>query len=71
MAGVFSNLTVLRRCKELFYFFTDARSKLFSNSGEDYLKNAVQYLGIEIAMNNVEETAFVQGFSHLILGLLA
>ena len=62
MAAVFGNLTVLRRRKELFYCFTEARSKLFSNIGEDYLNNAVQYLGIEIVMSNVEETAIVQKF---------
>ena len=62
MAAVFGNLTVLRRRKELFYCFREARSKLFSNIGEDYLNNAVRYLGIEIVMSNVEETAIVQKF---------
>ena len=62
MAAVFGNLTVLRRGKELFYCFREARSKLFSKIGEDYLNHAVQYLGIEIVMSNVEETAIVKKF---------
>ena len=60
MAAVFSNLPVLRRGKELFYCFTEARSKLFPNIEEDYLRNAVQYLGIDLLISSVEETATVQ-----------
>ena len=62
MAAVFGNLTVIRRGKELFHSFTEARTKLFSNIGEDYLNNAVQYLGIEFVMSNAEETATLEKF---------
>ena len=62
MAAVFGNLTVIRWGKDLFHSFTEVRSKLFSNIGEDYLNNAVQYLGIEFVMSNAEETATLEKF---------
>lgn len=62
MAVSFGNLPVIRRGKEVFYCFSEARRTLFSSIAEENLKNAMQYIAIETLMCNEEENTFFQKY---------
>ena len=62
MAFQFNNLHAMRRGKDLFYCFLEARRNLFSAFSEEYLNNCVRGLSIETFICNDEETSFIRKF---------
>ena len=62
MAAEFCNLHAIRRGKELFYCFSEARRNLFSAFADDYLNNVARFLGIEFSPCNEEESSFFLRF---------
>lgn len=58
MSLTLSNLCAVRRGKELFYSFLEAKSKLFQSVGDSQLTYAMRFLGIEILACNPGEYRF-------------
>ena len=63
MAVQFGNLNAIRRGKELFYCFSEVKSKLFFSVGEDHLCNTLNFLQIETLVCTEDENRFFA--SHL------
>ena len=62
MAFEFGNLHVMRRGKDLFYSFLEARKTLFSTFSDEYLNNCIRALNLERLTCNDSETSFIQSF---------
>lgn len=62
MATEFGSLRAIRRGKELFYCFSEAKRNLFSAFADEYLNNVVRFLGIELLPCNAEESSFYLKF---------
>ena len=58
MSLALSNLCAVRRGKELFYSFLEAKSKLLQSVGDSQLTYAMRFLGIEILACNAGEYRF-------------
>ena len=63
MAVQFGNLNAIRRGKELFYCFSEVKSKLFFSVAEDHLCNTLNFLQIQTLVCTEDENRFFS--SHL------
>ena len=54
------NLSAIRRGKEIYYSFLEARSKLFYTIGDSHLSNAMHFLAINIIDCTVQERLSLQ-----------
>lgn len=62
MAVQFGNLNAIRRGKELFYCFSEVKSKLFFSVGEDHLCNTLNFLQIETLVCTEDENRFFNSY---------
>ena len=60
MSFLFGNLCAIKRGKELFYCFLEAKEKLFSSVNDNNLRTAIQFLGINFLTCTEEEFFFFQ-----------
>ena len=60
MSFLFGNLCAIKRGKELFYCFLEAKEKLFSSVNDNSLRTAIQFLGINFLTCTEEEFFFFQ-----------
>ena len=62
MAVQFGNLNAIRRGKELFYCFSEVKSKLFFSVGEDHLCNTLNFLQIDTLVCTEDENRFFTSY---------
>ena len=60
MSFLFGNLCAIKRGKELFYCFLEAKEKLFSSVNDNSLRTAIQFLAINFLTCTEEEFFFFQ-----------